>query len=223
VTTELERAGDLAAVAAYLGLDPADIKARAVVAVANRYGLDPLLGHVEIVKQKVYVSRDGLLHVAHQSGVLDGIVVEEQRESENGYSATVTVWRRDMTHGFTYKGGCGVNEPQAANGYGAEMALARAERRALLRAFDIPAYDAEQPIPEYVEPEHRMLDLGDAKDPWLVCSCGEKFQTNAAFAAHLEPATAPSAGTADRSSRRRRIDRPPDDYYDSLPEAQGRA
>jgi len=48
------------------------------------------------------------------------------------------VWRNDMTHGFTYSAGCGRQEPQAQQGNGAEMALARAERRALHRAFNVP-------------------------------------------------------------------------------------
>jgi hypothetical protein len=43
-----------------------------------------------------------------------------------------------MSHGFTYSAGCGKQEPQAQQGHGAEMALARAERRALHRAFNIP-------------------------------------------------------------------------------------
>src|SRR5262245_49101853 len=84
----------LVAVARYLNLDPDDIKAQAVVLVCDRYGLDAYLNHVEIVEHKIYISRDGWLHIAHESGVFDGMKTEEERESENGYSATVTVYRK---------------------------------------------------------------------------------------------------------------------------------
>ncbi|MGH3370821.1 MAG: hypothetical protein ACRDPR_12560, partial [Nocardioidaceae bacterium] len=61
-------------VLAYLGLNPNDPKSRAVVAVARRYDLDPLLKHVVLIASKrtgksdVYITRDGLLHTAHSSG-----------------------------------------------------------------------------------------------------------------------------------------------------------
>ena len=135
----------------YLGLDPARIEVRVLFLLCQRYHLDLILGHARLIPVKggpaqPYITRDGMLHVAHDSGQLDGMTVDEQRESENGYSATVSVWRRDMAHPFTYKGGCGIEEPQAKAGHGAAMALARAERRALRRAFDLPAYDgADEP------------------------------------------------------------------------------
>ena len=64
-------------IAAYLGLDPRRIETQVVVAVAGRYGLDPLLKHVIGIRSggeiRPYITRDGLLHVAHASGQLDGI------------------------------------------------------------------------------------------------------------------------------------------------------
>ncbi len=154
MTQELARVDDGNMVGAdtlaYLGLDPRKPEVHALVLLCQRYRLDPLLGHASIIAakggNKAYITRDGMLEVAHRSGQLDGIVVDEQRESDHGYSATVSVWRKDMSHPFTYKGGCGVDETQAKVGNGAEMALARAERRALRRAFAIPAYDdADEP------------------------------------------------------------------------------
>ena len=147
--TDLARADDRqlvdAGTLAYLGLDPARPEVHALVLLCRRYRLDPLLGHAAVIAAnggaKPYITRDGMLEIAHRSGRLDGIVVDEERQSEHGWSATVSVWRKDMSHPFTYKGGCGLDEPQAEQGNGAEMALARAERRALRRAFAIPAYD----------------------------------------------------------------------------------
>jgi hypothetical protein len=232
----------------YLGLDPASIEAQALVLLCRRYRLDPLLGEASVIttksgRRRVYISRDGMLKIAHRSGFLDGIVVDEQRESEHGWSATVSVWRKDMAHPFTYKGGCGVDESQAEHN-GAEMALARAERRALRRAFDIPAHDTDDVAdePEPVGRHHQLT--ATAKDPWRTCTCGQRFGTDAEFAAHQKqpeipgPAPAmpgpPQAQRADepprpagpgpkRNQRKGRPveDAPPVDYYDSLPEARG--
>lgn len=128
----------------YLGLDPTMIEARTLVLTCTRYKLDPLLGHITVItasgRRQVYITRDGYLEIAHRSGMLDGIeVVEERRNSTNdGWTAYVSVHRRDMTHPFTYGAQCKDNEKQAAAGRGPEMALARAERRALKRAFNVP-------------------------------------------------------------------------------------
>jgi hypothetical protein len=212
---------------AYLGLNPASVEAHALVAVCKRYGLDPVLNQAQVIATKkgarVYITRDGMLEIAHRSGQLDGIVVEEERQSENGYSATVSVWRKDMAHPFTYKGGCGAGEPQAETGNGAEMALARAERRALKRAFAIPADDdIDDPILDTGPLEHRMVETRNSKDPWYRCSCGEKFATQAEFHRHHTPAVdATPAAEPAGPGRKSRRDQPPVELYDSLPEARG--
>jgi hypothetical protein len=134
----------------YLGFSPADPKARAVVAVARRYDLDPLLKHVIVIpKGGVYITRDGLLHVAHRSGLLDGIVVEQEPTlSDDGreWVARVTVWRKDMSHPFTFPGRYPVNGGN--RDYAQEMALKAAEAHALRRAFDVtglPTLDEQRP------------------------------------------------------------------------------
>ena len=132
----------------YLGLDPQDISARALVLIASRYGLDPLLGQVAVIRtgngQRVYVTRDGLLAVAHRTGKLDGIVVDEERRNstDDGWTARVSVYVKGCAHPFTYGAQCKDSEAQAKAGNGPEMALARAERRALRRAFSVPTGNA---------------------------------------------------------------------------------
>ncbi len=130
----------------YLGLNPKDPKSAAVVAVARRYDLDPLLKHVIVIPNKgVYITRDGYLHIAHSSGQLDGIVVEQEPElSEDGkeWRARVTVYRKDMGHPFTFPG----RYPVAGSNrdYAQEMALKCAESHALRRAFNVaglPSYE----------------------------------------------------------------------------------
>jgi len=134
----------------YLGLNPGDPKSRAVVAVARRYDLDPLLKHVIVIpKGGVYITRDGLLHIAHRSGQLDGIVVEQEPTlSEDGreWVARVTVYRKDMRHGFTYPGRYPAGTGNVT--YAPEMALKAAESHALRRAFDVtglPTEDEQRP------------------------------------------------------------------------------
>jgi hypothetical protein len=129
----------------YLGLNPANPVTWVVAALARRYELDPLLRQIEVIPRKgggvePYITRDGYLHIAHRSGQLDGIVVDEQRRNStaDGWTAYVSVYRKDMSHPFRYGAQCKDSEPQAKAGNGPEQALARAERRALKRAFDIP-------------------------------------------------------------------------------------
>jgi hypothetical protein len=147
VPAEVVVSSDWESVLTYLGLAPRSPETKALVLLCERYGLDPLLGHASIIttKQgfKPYITRDGLLEIAHRSGQLDGIVTDELRRnsSGDGWTAYVSVYRKDMGHPFRYGAQCKDTEAQAKLGNGPEMALARAERRALKRAFAIPADD----------------------------------------------------------------------------------
>ena len=141
VGTELDTFGppDMAKVLALIGLDPRNPIAHAVVRVCQRYDLDPVLGHVIILpkSQRPYITRDGYLHIAHRSGVFDGMEVVEDphRDRESGepqWAAKVAIYRKDMSRPFTFPG-----RADLALDNGPEMALARAERRALRRAFDV--------------------------------------------------------------------------------------
>lgn len=134
----------------YLGLNPDDPRSQAVVAVAQRYDLDPLLKHVIVIpKGGVYITRDGLLHIAHRSGQLDGIVVEQEptlSEDKREWVARVAVYRKDMRHPFTFPGRYSVTGGN--RDYAQEMALKAAEAHALRRAFDVtglPALDEQRP------------------------------------------------------------------------------
>lgn len=129
----------------YLGLDPAAIPTRALVAVSQRYRLDPLVGEVQLIQTKngprVYISRDGMVALAHRTGELDGIVVDEERRNsrDDGWTCYVSVYRKGCRYPFRYGAQCKDTEDQAKRGNGPEMALARAERRALKRAFAVGA------------------------------------------------------------------------------------
>ncbi len=133
---ELDRAALKAA-----GLDKVD-KATQIVAMemARRYGLELPLKHIVPIQGRLYVTRDGLLHVAHRSGQLDGIVLLEQGKGDGGWFAVVEVYRKDMSKPFRYRGR--YNGKNKA--YGPEMAIKTAECMALRRAFDISLCSREE-------------------------------------------------------------------------------
>ena len=72
----------------YLGLDPRNPVTVVLALLARKYDLDPLLNEVAIIRTgnglRPYITRDGLLQIAHRSGDLDGIVVDDLHEGESG-------------------------------------------------------------------------------------------------------------------------------------------
>lgn len=120
-----------------VGIDPSNTQHQAMLLVAQKYDMDPLMGHVMVLPKggKPYITRDGYLHVAHRSGQLDGIEVLEETETPTAYRAKVAVWRKDMSRPFTFTADYPKNGGNKE--FAKEMALTRAERRALKRAFNI--------------------------------------------------------------------------------------
>ena len=122
-----------------LGLDMRSPLTKALLLVAERYDLDPLLKQIQVIKQNVYITHAGLLHIAHVSAKLDGIVVEDEWDDKDWYRAKVSVYRKDMSHPFTFQGKFRKSKVRADGATGEEMALKNAERSALRRAFDVTA------------------------------------------------------------------------------------
>lgn len=126
-----------------LGLDKVPPEQRDLaLAIARRYDLDPMLRHIQLIDGRPYVTRDGLLWVAHRSGQLDGIEVSEPTIVDKHWHATATVYRKDMSRPFTYPGRYPLNGRNAA--YGPEMAIKVAESMALRRAFNIAAPSVDE-------------------------------------------------------------------------------
>lgn len=127
---------DLTAAAAYMGISADDPRFTAAVIMCQRLGLDPFMGHVVIIKdaRKPYITRDGLLAIAHAAGTLDGIeLTDGPTLAEDSYwYARVTVWRKDMSHGFAFPG----RYPNRGQ-YAPAMAIKCAESHALRRAFNV--------------------------------------------------------------------------------------
>ena len=119
--------------------------------IAKRYELDPLLKHIVMIEGRAYITRDGLLHIAHRSGQLDGIETTEPAIIDGFWRASCSVYRKDMSRPFTYTGRY---PTQGGNQkFAPEMAVKVAEVMALRRAFDVAAPTAEErwDVPETAE------------------------------------------------------------------------
>lgn len=201
------------------GINARDPKAQAMILACEKYGLDPLLKHALLISGNLYVTRDGLLHVAHRSGRLNGIVVEDEGDTAQEWWAKVTVYVKGQDHGYTYRGRYPKNGQQKK--YGPEMAVKVAEVMALRRAFGVTGiatveeqwdkqndytglYDQPERVTAEVMPQ--VSGGGDAGTvpPAGVASPGVSAPDRQAPATTVEPAlfqqgevgTAPLDGTA---------------------------
>ncbi|AHF08617.1 recombinase RecT [Desulfitobacterium metallireducens] len=143
--------GELARRKIYAGIPDDDVAL--ALALCQKYGFDPLLKHLVLLATKdrdettgqgqkhynAYVTRDGLLHVAHTSGMLDGLETIQGKD-DLGEWAEAVVYRKDMSRPFRYRvylseyvreaKGVWKTHPQA-------MLTKTAEVFALRRAFDV--------------------------------------------------------------------------------------
>jgi hypothetical protein len=138
LTTQLSDEARGAALLQALGFDRLNEGQRELaLGIARRYNLDPMLRHLVMIEGKPYITRDGLLHVAHASQQLDGIEVTEPTLADGFWRATCSVYRKDMSRAFTYTG----RYPEQGKNktFAPEMATKVAEVMALRRAFDVAA------------------------------------------------------------------------------------
>lgn len=145
-----------------VGLDRVPPEQRELaLAIADRYALDLMLKHLVLIDGRPYVTRDGLLHIAHRSGAFDGMEVSDPAivnvpGAGEFWTARASVWRKDMSRPFTYAG----RYPTKGGNqrFAPEMAVKVAEVMALRRAFDVSApvleerWDMEA-IPSAADPE----------------------------------------------------------------------
>ena len=126
---------DQARILAYIGLNPGDIRAHAVVLVAERYGLDPLMNHIIILPKsgRPYITVDGFRHIALAHPQYDGMEITEGPTRVGGeWYARVAVYRKDKGHPFEMPGWAEVGRDNSR-----DMAITRAKRRAFREAFDV--------------------------------------------------------------------------------------
>jgi len=118
-----------------------------VIGLCDRYGLDPLLKHIVVISHNIYVTRDGLLHIAHASKQLDGMEVSAEKDDRGMWVATCRVYRKDMRHPFVYQ--AHQQEHQSATSpvwknAPRAMTIKCAEVMALRRAFDVSIGASEE-------------------------------------------------------------------------------
>jgi len=141
-----------------VGIKPDNPVHQAALLACDRYDLDPLLKHIIVIPNGgLYVTRDGLLHIAHRSGQFDGMEVVDQHDTDAEWIAKVSVHRKDMGRPFTYVG----RYPHSGSNkkYGPEMAVKVAEVAALRRAFAVALPTVE---------EQWGRDRGDERAPVTV-------------------------------------------------------
>ncbi|MBZ9752758.1 hypothetical protein K7W42_18105 [Deinococcus sp. HMF7604] len=176
---------DQGAVMRHLGLNPNDPATQALLLVCQKYDLDPILKHALLIKGRLYVTRDGLLHVAHRSGVFDGMEVLDQGSDQTHFTAKVSVYRKDMGRPFTYIGRY-PKSGQIAKDYGPEMAVKVAEVMAMRRAFDVALCAQEERWDEEAQRETAQVDQGRRTD------VTREVQEAAGTPAHTVPAQQPA-------------------------------
>ena len=162
--TDAERARKGALLKA-IGLDKAAPEQRELaVAIAKRYDLDLLLKHLVLIEGRPFITRDGQLWVAHRSGQLDGMHTTDPEVRNVGgkdyWTAICTVWRKDMSHPFTYSG----RYPTTGGNvrYAPEMAVKVAESMALRRAFNISVPSQDERWDQEDVPERDINDMPKA-------------------------------------------------------------
>lgn len=128
--------------------DASPTQVELVMNICERYGFDPLLKHVVLIGGNLYVTRDGLIHNAHQSGEFDGIEVEAEPDpnAAGKWIATATVWRKGYGHPFRYSALQTEHEKKTPSWGQAPraMTIKCAEVMALRRAFDISLGSVEE-------------------------------------------------------------------------------
>lgn len=124
------------------------------IRIAGQYDLDLLLKHLVLIEGRAYITRDGLLHIAHRSGQFDGMTTSEPVLVDDFWRSTCSVFRKDMSHPFTYTGRYPVTGSNKK--FAPEMAVKVGEVMALRRAFDVSAPTSEErwdlDAPEATEP-----------------------------------------------------------------------
>jgi hypothetical protein len=126
--------------------------------LAEHYQLDPLTKEISLIPGKgPFIGVWGRLHVAHRSGKLDGLEMDDEFESDKHYCCRVIVWRKDQGRpAAKVIGRVGKHERKD---WPLEIARARGLRAALGFAFSIhDAYDQADEDDQWVNPPDERVD-----------------------------------------------------------------
>ena len=82
-----------------LGISGPANQIQLLFSLAERYDLDVLGKEISLIPGKgPFIGVWGRLHIAHRSGKLDGLEMDDEWETEKHYCVRVIVWRKDMRH-----------------------------------------------------------------------------------------------------------------------------
>ena len=136
--------------------------------MARLTGLNPMLKLIWCVKNEnrpdlpaqIYVSRDGLLAIAHRSGQFNGMESGTKKNEDGDEVGWCTVWRKDMDHPFHSEILRKEYDTQKAlwKDKPATMSIKVAEAHCLRRAFDIQGVYTPDEMPE-PEPMREMQSV----------------------------------------------------------------
>lgn len=126
--------------------------------LAEHYQLDPLTKEISLIPGKgPFIGVWGRLHVAHRSGKLDGLEMDDEFETDRHYCCRVVVWRKDQGRpAAKVIGRVGKHEKKD---WPLEIARARGLRAGLGFAFSIhDAYDQADEDDQWVSPPDERVD-----------------------------------------------------------------
>lgn len=141
--------------------------------LAKKYKLDPFARQIWATPAGIFIGRDGFLALAHKSGNFDGMETTFEERGGKLYSATTTVWHKQMSHPikFTallnefYKEQKPGRQPGAWQTMPFVMLQKCSESHALRRAFNITGlYDEAEILedPEEVRNDQPVREFIDA-------------------------------------------------------------
>jgi hypothetical protein len=137
------------------GVPYSPVQVELVIALCQKHGLVPELGHIVLISDRAYVTNAGLLHKSHDVGDTEGIltrpaVPEERSDFLLGNDAGAIhiwrceVWRKGQTRPYVGWGQVKPGEKGAGGSNPAEMACTRAVNRALRLAYDVGMTSLEE-------------------------------------------------------------------------------
>lgn len=142
-----------------LGISGSQSHIQLLFQLGEKFQLDILTKEISLIPGKgPFIGVWGRLHIAHRSGKLDGLEMDDEWETEKHYCVRVIVWRKDMGRpAAKVIGRVGKHE---SKDWPVEIARARGLRAALGFAFSIhDSYDNdEEDAGDWVAPPDERID-----------------------------------------------------------------
>jgi len=136
--------------------------AETIQALFAEYGLRPDLGHIVILGDRPYITREGLLYYARKSGQLAGIEVEIVEKNKDFCLVKATVLTKDGGKFEAFGDASTSNTNRMVSPHLIRMAETRAINRALREAFPIGLCSYEE-----LQEEVALQTQEEQEDRWV--------------------------------------------------------